>query len=92
MDIDKLFAILRSKCTISLQQDIDSLYVTVLSSISIEMRSPIFKDNEEEAIESILKPDKNNQQRTALFRPSLDGFAFTDANKSHINGNENLRK
>ncbi|CAO3636693.1 unnamed protein product [Cunninghamella blakesleeana] len=90
LDIDKLFTILRSKCTISTQQDIDFLYTTVLSSISVEMRYIMFKDNEKETIESILKPDKNIQQRTALFRPSLDGFAFTDANKNNIKSNENL--
>ncbi|CAO3621798.1 unnamed protein product [Cunninghamella echinulata] len=89
LDMDKLFMTLRSKCTVSNLQDIDSLYATVLSSILVEVRCLNIKDNEEKTIESILKPAEQIQQRTALFRSSLDGFVFTDANRNYIDINEN---
>lgn len=87
-DIDSLFTKVRSVTTVQQQNDIDQLYQSVIASTKLEVdrAHPNLMDS------STLDPNYQRSVRTALFRPTLDGFIFTDANAVISQLDEQLRK
>ncbi|ORZ15784.1 hypothetical protein BCR42DRAFT_42801 [Absidia repens] len=86
-DLDILFTKVRSASKTQQQNDIEHLYNSVLVSLQLE----ISRDHASLMMDtSTLSPNNQDRIRTALFRPTIDGFIFTDANASINQSQEHL--
>ncbi|KAI8076340.1 uncharacterized protein BX664DRAFT_344426 [Halteromyces radiatus] len=90
-DIDILFTKIRLNAKTQDQRTIEQLYIALLGSIKLETTRLRNQQEGHSMMEtSSLEPNDQHWIQTALFRPTIDGFMFTDANSNMDQINEPL--